>query len=859
MKQILFFLLLISSLSNAQVGNFTRAITDSSKNGATTEYTRQLAWKNQEHPLGVIYQKNSWTSTDLTNDFTQTGGITVSVVSNKLQVSGGANTWSQLLKIKGASYLEHVTMCVKVKLGTLSSSSFGFGIGVQTLNGFVDGSGNARFGIVSPATSSKVFLDATGAPFASTNGAVSGSANDYILLTYTKNFPYATLSARNMTTGTASVDSTFGTGGGGNTSNYTIYSFGGTFTIDSISITSPELVNASDLFIGDSKTEGTAATDLMGRYVSLLSPYSRSIVDAGAGGDRTTEILLRMPEIISMHPKRVYMAIGSNDLRSGTSEGTFEANYSSISSQLITAGSTVYYLLPFYETAEDQTTQLNFIKATFPANRIIDTWAPTIVGGRLAADGIHPNNIGHQAIADAIVQSGVLNENRYKPINAYGLMSRVGINVYQKINGVPTLVFTDSVGTGGGGGSPGGSNLQMQYNNSGSFGGVSYATLDNTNLGLVLGDGTSGTRLTLNHAAGLGGNIFFAMAGTPQLAIASSNAATYGGTASTTSGAQINIFDAVSSVSRLGINGLGAFYFGPSNSSYSLAIKQPGPGAKIQIHPAVIPTGSSSDSVLVYHAADSSLYAVAQSSIGGGGGGSPGGSNTQLQYNNSGSFGGQAYAYLDATNQGLVVGAGSVGTRFTLDHGSGFGGNIVFSMAGTPQTFFAGNNLAVYGGTSGATSGRNFYFYDNITSTPWGGLSSLGTYFYGPSNTNYSLAVKQPGPGAKIQIHPAVLPTGTSSDSSLVYHAADSSIYAVAAPVSGQTTLIAGTKTFTVTGATSASVIQVTLLSPNTATSTVMYQGSCTTNSCTIQANLSATTINVADISQVQYTVTRTP
>lgn len=483
MKRILFFIsLFISAVSFGQVGNFTRPSTDSSKLGATTEFLKRDAWNRQEHPLGIIYQKNSWTSTDLTNDFTQSGGITASVVSNKIQISGGANTYTQLLKINGASYLEHVTMSVKVKLGALTTSSYGFGIGWRSLNGFVDGSGNARFGIVSPATTSKVFLDAVGAPFGSTNGTVAGSANDYILLTYTKSFPYAILSARNMTTGTASVDSTFAVGGGGNTGNYTIYSFGGTFTIDSISVTSPELVNASDLFIGDSKTEGTAATDYMGRYCSLVAPYSKSLVDVGAGGDRTTEILLRMTEILSLHPKRAYMAIGSNDLRSGTSEGTFESNYSSISSQLLAAGVDVYYLLPFFETAEDQTTQKAFIVSTFPAGKIIDTWTPTNVTGRLASDGIHPNDLGHQAIANAIIQTGLFRDNKYKPVNDFGLMSRVGINVYQKINGLPTLVFTDSVGTGAGGGTPGGSTTQLQYNNAGSFGGIIGATSDGTNL-----------------------------------------------------------------------------------------------------------------------------------------------------------------------------------------------------------------------------------------------------------------------------------------------------------------------------------------------------------------------------------------
>ena len=54
-----------------------------------------------------------------------------------------------------------------------------------------------------------------------------------------------------------------------------------------------------------------------------------------------------------------------------------------------------------------------------------------------------------------------------------------------------------------GGGTPGGSNTQVQYNNSGSFGGITGATTDGTTLTLVapvLGTPTSGT---LTNCTGL--------------------------------------------------------------------------------------------------------------------------------------------------------------------------------------------------------------------------------------------------------------------------------------------------------------------------------------------------------------------
>ncbi len=48
-------------------------------------------------------------------------------------------------------------------------------------------------------------------------------------------------------------------------------------------------------------------------------------------------------------------------------------------------------------------------------------------------------------------------------------------------------------------------------------------------------------------------------------------------------------------------------------------------------------------------------YQGYQGASGGGGGGSPAGSNTQIQYNNSGSFGASPYLYWDDTNKSLVM------------------------------------------------------------------------------------------------------------------------------------------------------------------------------------------------------------
>jgi len=73
--------------------------------------------------------------------------------------------------------------------------------------------------------------------------------------------------------------------------------------------------------------------------------------------------------------------------------------------------------------------------------------------------------------------------------------------------------------------------------------------------------------------------------------------------------------------------------------------------------------------------------------------------------------------------------------------------------------------------------------------------------------------------------------------------------------VNTQTTLVAGTKALTIAGVTTSSHAYVQLVTPGTTTLTVQYQVVCTANTVTIQANIAAGTINVADISVLNVLV----
>lgn len=71
----------------------------------------------------------------------------------------------------------------------------------------------------------------------------------------------------------------------------------------------------------------------------------------------------------------------------------------------------------------------------------------------------------------------------------------------------------------------------------------------------------------------------------------------------------------------------------------------------------------------------------------------------------------------------------------------------------------------------------------------------------------------------------------------------------------GQSTLVAGTRSITISGITTSTRAFVQLVTPSGTTLTTSYQAVCTANTLTIQANVAAGTINTADVSTFNYII----
>lgn len=191
------------------------------------------------------------------------------------------------------------------------------------------------------------------------------------------------------------------------------------------------------------------------------------------------------------------------------------------------------------------------------------------------------------AVSNFVASGNLVNLGDVESLHISG-----GLNGYVlQTDGAGNLSWTAQTGNGGGNGSPGGSNMQVQFNDAGDFGGDAEFFYDkDTNLLTVTYISADGNKLSNLAGANITGEVSFA-------AVANSVA--------------------VSNVSGIG-------------------------------NIAVINLDGNSSNVLY----GNGIFAAV---TGGGGNGTPGGSNTQLQFNDDGSFGGISTVTFDKTSGNLSI------------------------------------------------------------------------------------------------------------------------------------------------------------------------------------------------------------
>lgn len=372
------------------------------------------------------------TSFPNTTGFTNVGGTTLTIVSNAIQFSGGGGTATSLSKHLDYNYtsgLEYVRVTgVFTVQGTINSTSYGFGLGNLGIDAS-HGTVGVRFNMTTSNGGQLTLVDGTGAGsvIMTSPSNCTFSLNDQIELVYERREDQLICTAKNLTAGgsagVAQITWSYNIGAAvplqPTTGKYGIYYFGGTFSLNSLSIYSNEIKNADLLIVGDSKVNGYVAPHVT-RFATLLRNNTNKTVVSAGGSETIANVQSKSAEIIALNPKKILLMIGSNDVRA--SSATVNSDFSNLVTTFTNAGMDVYVGLLWENAAGggvDQSSLNTYLKSTYPT-KYIDTWS-VLNSAMLSTDGIHPNESGNQFIYKRLLQSGLIDNPKsdYTPYQRY--------------------------------------------------------------------------------------------------------------------------------------------------------------------------------------------------------------------------------------------------------------------------------------------------------------------------------------------------------------------------------------------------------------------------------------------------------
>jgi lysophospholipase L1-like esterase len=185
---------------------------------------------------------------------------------------------------------------------------------------------------------------------------------------------------------------------------------GSSYEITNLTYTSNQKLGGS-LAVGSSLAYGfnSSSKNHLSRWATLIGAE----VNAG-NSDKSSEILLRLPEIIRLKPKTVYLESGANDY----DFTTWQTNLSVIYHTLTSCGITVIVLTPPPNNFRDMSVFSDWIVNHYPHIDVY-TALKDPSGSNLnplykdGSDGAHPNAAGHKKWAETIMASPLYKKEPY--------------------------------------------------------------------------------------------------------------------------------------------------------------------------------------------------------------------------------------------------------------------------------------------------------------------------------------------------------------------------------------------------------------------------------------------------------------
>lgn len=352
-------------------------------------------------------------SESFTDGFTYAADGTLSVSADAVTYNGSTG---KNLRFKRAGDIlyhqyEYWTQTYTITFGAMTAGSAGMEAGVsQGTTGIVAG-----FKIKGHATDANRFIIQPVAEGVSAGSAVNGN-------TFTPGESMTLVVSRALNVLTCTLDGVEATLTLGATpystyllpSTTTTFLFrfnNGEFTVTDLDIILPD----SEMYllcVGNSITQGKLSATYGSSWAQLLkADYPDAQAFAGRSS-RTAEIVTMLPAIVLLHPVKVVLMIGLNDILTGVADATTKANYGTIISTLQSAGITpvLVSVLPDNNTTHGASIAAfnTWIDTTYSSLQFIDVFSVFKNPGDNAAqpgylgDAAHPNDTGHSVIYNKI-------------------------------------------------------------------------------------------------------------------------------------------------------------------------------------------------------------------------------------------------------------------------------------------------------------------------------------------------------------------------------------------------------------------------------------------------------------------------
>ena len=157
--------------------------------------------------------------------------------------------------------------------------------------------------------------------------------------------------------------------------------------------------------LGDSLTYGLGSTKGNDYVSKLEKKLGKEIINMGVMGDTTADVLARLDAVIEKDPDVVILFIGGNDILRKVDEGVMFGNIETIISRLKQSGAHVVLVgMPGGIITDPFDTKFEDISFKYHTTYVPEFMGALIRGRENMYDGIHPNDVGYEIVAEKIFE-----------------------------------------------------------------------------------------------------------------------------------------------------------------------------------------------------------------------------------------------------------------------------------------------------------------------------------------------------------------------------------------------------------------------------------------------------------------------